>query len=86
MYDLIAIVAGITLALSTQGLDAFPYRVPTLVIASGFFGAIVALVSGELAVSRAFLVFDAIQVLLVACLSWAAIALWQRRSIRRPNG
>jgi hypothetical protein len=85
MHELFPIVAGVLTALVVQGVVATRLRAVSIVGSSIVFGALASLISGELLVSWAYLVFDFAQVLITAIATTVLIAWWQRGSIRYPN-
>lgn len=66
MYEFIPLVAGVIIALLVQPLATAKLRLVALVLLSTVCGAVATIVSGEILVSLAYLVFDIAQALLAA--------------------
>jgi hypothetical protein len=84
MYEILALAAGVAVALMVQRLIALWSKVVVLAICSLAFGVLVSFVSGELSVSWAYLLFDAAQVLIAAGVTTVLMAWWRRRATQSP--
>ena len=82
MYEIFPLLAGVAVALGVQRLVAPRLQLVSLVGLSVVFGFIASLISGELSVSWAYLIFDTGLVLLSAVVTTVLILWWQRRSAR----
>jgi hypothetical protein len=82
VYEVFPLAAGVAIALMVQQIATPQLRVIVLITVSVLFGAIASSISGELLISWAYLVFDAAQVLIVACASMVLVAAWKRRTTR----
>jgi hypothetical protein len=82
MDEVFPVLAGVVIGL---GIHRFiPRRLKALVLGvlSVAFGVLASWVSGELAISAAYLVIDIGQVALVGVMTWGLATGWQRRSWR----
>jgi hypothetical protein len=82
VHELFPIVAGVLIALVVSRLTSLVSRSATLVVLGIVFGSFASFVSGELAESWAYLLFDIAQVLIVAVVILAVVAAWGHRSRR----
>ena len=78
MNEVFPIVAGVLSALLVWKYVPVRFRAFALGACGLIFGAVAALISGELFVSWVFLVIDTALVLLAAALTTALVAGWQR--------
>ncbi|MEZ4866060.1 MAG: hypothetical protein R3C14_32390 [Caldilineaceae bacterium] len=82
MYEFFPLIAGVLLGALAYPLSNRVLRTVVLVVVSIVIGFVASTVSGELAASWAFLLFDAGQVLLTAFLTTFLLARWrQQRTI-----
>jgi hypothetical protein len=82
MDEVFPVLAGIVVGLLTGGLAARRLRAVAVAVLSAAFGAVASWISGELAISWAYLAIDIGQVLVTAVLTWALAAAWRRRAWR----
>ncbi len=80
MNEVFPVVAGAVIGVLALRIAAFRLRLLVIAVASVVVGVIASAVSGELAESPLFILVDTAQVLIVALLAGAAVALWQRRT------
>jgi hypothetical protein len=85
MYEILAIAAGVLLALLVQSVATTQMKVSALALGSLIVGTIVSFTSGELFASLAYLLFDAAQVLIAAAATLATLKLWNRRASRHVS-
>src|SRR5215203_4891898 len=82
MYEIFAIAAGAVIGLASQKTASTHLKVAVVVLGSVIVGAIASIISGELLISSAYLVFDALQVLLASCATAVLVTAWRRRATR----
>ena len=82
MDEVFPVLAGIALGLATCTLRRAWLRVAVVAILGVALGALASWISGELAVSRLYVLVDAAQVLVAAFLTGALVRLWLRRRAR----
>lgn len=82
MDEVFPVLAGIALGLATCTLRRTWLRVAVVAILGVALGAVASWVSGELAVSRLYVLVDAAQVLVAAFLTGALVGRWLRRRAR----
>jgi hypothetical protein len=80
VYEVLALLAGVIIGLIAQHLHSIQLKSAVVTVGSVVVGAIVSFISGELAVSWAYLVFDMAQVLIAAGVTMVLGAWWRRRS------
>jgi predicted transporter len=82
MDEVFPVLAGIALGLATYTLRRAWLRVTVVAILGVALGAVASWISGELAVSRLYVLVDAAQVIVAALLTGALVRLWLRRRAR----
>jgi len=82
MDEVFPVLAGIALGLATCTLRRVWLRVTVVAILGVALGAVASWISGELAVSRLYVLVDAAQVIVAACLTGALARRWLRRRAR----
>jgi hypothetical protein len=82
MNEIFPVLAGAAIGAVVPRFLSGRLLAVALVALSVIFGVLAALISGELAESWAFVLFDTAQVLIVAVLVAVLIAAWQRRARR----
>ena len=82
MDEVFPVLAGIALGLATCTLRRAWLRVAVVAILGVALGALASWISGELAVSRLYVLVDAAQVLVAAFLTGALVGRWLRRRAR----
>jgi hypothetical protein len=85
VYEVFPLLAGVTIALVMQQIASPQLRVIVLVAFSTISGATASFISGELALSWAYLPFDIAQVLLTAYATVGFTAVWRQRFPSRQN-
>ncbi|HEX6290158.1 MAG TPA: hypothetical protein VFZ66_13270 [Herpetosiphonaceae bacterium] len=83
MHELIPIVIGIVIGLGVYQIRSTRIRTAALVVLCLLGGALASFINGELALSLAFVSFDALLVWAGALASTLLLALWRRRSALR---
>lgn len=83
MYEVFPFVVGVLAALVVQRLGTARQRSIALVILSVLGGATASLISGELAVSWTYMIFNIVLVSLAATVTTLALAWWQRQTTGR---
>jgi uncharacterized integral membrane protein len=86
VYEILAIAAGVLLALLVQNSATTQMKVFALTLGSLIVGTIVSFISGELFESLAYLLFDAAQVLIAAAATVVTLKWWNQRASRRASG
>ena len=85
MEEVFPVLAGVVVGLALHHVTSKSLRAVLVVVSSLGFGAAAAWVSGELAVSAAYVAIDAAQVAIAAVLTAMLAAAWRRRALRlRP--
>src|SRR5687768_15809001 len=79
MYEILPIVAGISIGLLTQRLRSSNLQIITLLVLSAFFSVYASYISGELLISWICFLLDTVFVML------AAITWWTRRTSHLPQ-
>jgi predicted transporter len=82
MDEVFPVLAGTALGLATSTLRRAWLRVAVVAILGVALGAVASWISGELAVSRLYVLVDAAQVLVAAFLTGALVRRWLRRRAR----
>jgi hypothetical protein len=82
MDEVFPVLAGIALGLATFTLRSVWLRVAVVGTLGGALGAGASWISGELAVSRLYVLVDAAQVMVAAFLTGALARRWLRRRAR----
>jgi predicted transporter len=82
MDEVFPVLAGIALGLATFTLRRMWLRVAVVGILGLALGAVASWISGELAVSRLYVLVDAAQVIVAAMLSGVLVRMWLRRRAR----
>jgi hypothetical protein len=82
MDEVFPVLAGIALGLGTFTLRRMWLRVAVVGILGVGLGAAASWISGELAVSRFYVLVDAAQVIVAALLTGAPARMWLRRRAR----
>jgi hypothetical protein len=85
VYEILAIAAGVLLALLVQSGSTTHMKVSVLALGSLLGGSIVSYISGELFESLAYLLFDAAQVLIAAAVTFVTLKWWNKRASRRAS-
>ena len=80
MHEVFPVVTGAVVGFAVQRLVAPRLRLLVLIALSVVVGVVAAYVSGELAISWGFILVDMGQVLVVAMITMALVAMWQRRT------
>jgi hypothetical protein len=80
VYEIIAIAGGVLMGLLVQSAATTRAKIAVLALGSVIIGMVVSFISGELLESWAYLVFDAVQVLIAAVLTAVCVAVWRQRS------
>jgi hypothetical protein len=86
VYEILAIAAGVLLALLVQNGATTQTKIFALTLGSLTIGTIVSFISGELFESLAYLLFDAAQVLIAAAAALVTLKWWNQRASRRASG
>lgn len=86
MYELIPILAGLLAGLGAARLNSRSTRVALISGTACTVGPLAAAVSGELAESWAFLLWDTAQVLLVGLLVFVAVSRFESRRAHGASG
>lgn len=82
MDEVFPVLAGIALGLATFTLRRMWLRVAVVGILGLTLGAVASWISGELAVSRLYVLVDAAQVIVAALLTGVLVRMWLRRRAR----
>lgn len=82
MDEVFPVLAGIALGLATFTLRRMWLRVAVVGILGLALGAVASWISGELAVSRLYVLVDAAQVIVAAMLTGVLVRMWLRRRAR----
>jgi predicted transporter len=82
MDEVFPVLAGIALGLATFTLRRMWLRIAVVGILGVALGAVASRISGELAVSRLYVLVDAAQVIVAALLTGALVRMWLRRRAR----
>jgi len=82
MDEVFPVLAGIALGLATCTLRRAWLRVAVVAILGVALGVVASWISGELAVSRLYLIADAAQVMVAAALTGILVRRWLRRRAR----
>ena len=85
MYEILAIAGGVVVGLLAQNITTTQLKVATLILGSAIVGTAVALVSGEVLESWAYLAFDVAQALLAAGVTVVTLAWWKQRATRQTR-
>lgn len=86
MDEVFPVLAGVALGLATSTVRPMWVRAIVVGILGAGLGAVASWISGELAVSRLYLLADAAQVAVAAILSGALVRMWLRRRARSLAG
>jgi hypothetical protein len=84
MDEVFPVLAGIALGLATYAVRPTWLKAALLGVLGVGLGAVASWISGELAVSRFYLLVDAAQVTGAAILSGALVRVWLRRRAQSP--
>ena len=79
MDEVFPVLAGVVLGLGTFTLRSIRLRVVVVGILGVALGTLASWISGELSVSRLYVLVDAAQVIVAALLTGALIRMWLRR-------
>ena len=82
MDEVFPVLGGIALGLASCTVRPLWLRAVVVVILGAGIGAVAAWISGELAVSRLYLLVDAVQVIVAAVVTGGLVELWLRRRAR----
>ena len=82
MAEVFPVLGGIALGLATFAVRPLWLRAVVIVILGAGIGAVASWISGELAVSRVYLLVDAVQVIVAAVLTGGLVEFWLRRRAR----
>lgn len=82
MDEVFPVLAGIALGLGTFTLRWMWLRIAAIGILGVALGAAASWISGELAVSRLYVLVDAAQVIVAAFLTGVLVRMWLRRRAR----
>ena len=82
MDEVFPVLAGIALGLAALTLRAGWRRVAVIGVLGAAFGAVASWISGELVVSRLYVLVDAAQVIVAAFLTGLLVQGWRRRRAR----
>jgi hypothetical protein len=82
MDEVFPVLGGIVIGLATQTIRMLWVRVLLIGILGVAVGAFASWVSGELAVSRIYLLIDIGQALVAAVMTGALVKVWPRRRLR----
>ena len=82
MDEVFPVLAGLALGLATFTLRRMWLRVAVVGIVGVGVGAVASGISGELAVSRLYVLVDAAQVIVAAMLTGVLVRMWLRRRAR----
>jgi hypothetical protein len=82
MDEVFPVLGGIALGLATFAVRPVWLRAIAVALLGAGIGALASWISGELAVSRLYLLVDAAQVIVAAVLTGGLIELWLRRRAR----
>jgi hypothetical protein len=83
MEEVFPVLAGIAVGLVTHRASPLWLRAVIVAVLGVAFGALASWVSGELAVSWAYILVDTAQVVVVAVMTAVLVSVWQRRRARR---
>jgi hypothetical protein len=83
MDEIFPVLAGVVVGLAIHHIASKMLSAVLVVMASLGLGALASWISGELAVSWAYLLVDAAQVLIAAVLTAALATAWRRRASYR---
>jgi predicted transporter len=82
MDEVFPVLAGVVLGLATFTLRRSWLRAAVIGILGVALGAVASWISGELAVSRLYVLVDAAQVIVAALLTGVLVRMWLRRRAR----
>jgi len=82
MDEVFPVLGGIALGLATFAVRPMWLRAIAVTLLGAGIGALASWISGELAVSRLYLLVDAAQVIVAAVITGGLIELWLRRRAR----
>jgi hypothetical protein len=83
MDEVFPVLAGVVLGLATFTLRGWSWlRAAVIGILGVALGAVASWISGELAVSRLYVLVDAAQVIVTALLTGVLVRMWLRRRAR----
>ena len=82
MDEVFPVLAGIALGLATLPLRSGWIRVAVIGVLGAALGAVASWISGELLVSRLYVLVDAAQVIVAAFLTGLLVQGWRRRRAR----
>jgi hypothetical protein len=85
MDEVFPVLGGIVIGLAANMVPVRWLKVLLITVCSVTVGGIAAWVSGELAVSCAYLFVDIGQVLLAAAMTGVLANVWMRRRVRSPS-
>lgn len=85
MEEIVPIVAGALTAAIALRFASTRTRIAVVIGLSILFGLLASLISGELATSWVFVLFDISFVLIAALIVWGAFYLWQQRGARMTS-
>ncbi len=83
MDEVFPVLSGVVVGLLTSAISSPRIRAWLLGVLCVAFGTVASWVSGELAISWAYILVDAGQVLVAAAMSAALVAAWRRRLWQR---
>ena len=84
MDEVFPVLAGIVVGMATDRVHPMWLRVCLVAALALAFGAIASWVSGELAISRIYVLIDAAQVGVAAVMTAVLVRVWRRRRERSP--
>lgn len=82
MHEVFPVAAGAIIGLATYRFVPAHLRIAVLAVLSVIAGFTASAISGEMELSWGFVPIDILQVVIVAVLTYAASAMWARRTSR----